>query len=222
MKKNYVPSSLLALLLLVVAWKSAKVAAVTAFSVANVAAPNSLGIPVYPYMNNGGNVLTWYVPNAAASYPWISQGSFQAHTAGHLPTFYDVPSSGIYHFDAQVLVTVLTTGGGTPNQNIDLRLVTTCNTTTSPYSCDCSGGGTLQQGAAMFLTNAMSNQQLPNPQDGGFLPGAPNYSMTLTWTGYLTAKTLVGLCLDNWMLPPYLLELSCFNPQNCNFSGFLV
>ena len=60
MKKNYVPSSLLALLLLVVAWKSAKVAAVTAFSAANVAAPNSLGIPVYPYMNNGGNVLTWY------------------------------------------------------------------------------------------------------------------------------------------------------------------
>jgi len=41
---------------------------------------------------------------------------------------------------------------------------------------------------------------------GAFVPGAPNYSLAISWTGKLPALTNVGVCVDGL----------------CNFSGFLV
>ena len=85
-------------------------------------------------------------------------------------------------------------------------------------------GGTIQASAAMYLTSSWDYYYSVPEYGVPFISaGVPNYSMTLAWTGHLPVNTLVGVCLDNWTNTQYLtLQLRCYAPSNCNFSGFLI
>lgn len=144
-----------------------------------------------------------------------------------IPEYYTTPQAGWYHFDATVLLLLAFSTEKLeqyvysplpPNGNVDIRLTTACNTTIAG-ACDCSQPGLAQAGAT-YLASGSLKAPPTNPYDGAFIPGAPNYSVSISWTGKLPALTNVGVCVDNWTGQE--LEVLCLSDGMCNFSGFLI
>ena len=196
-----------------------------AFSVTSSALPNSNLQTVYQILPpNSETPMGWVTdsPPTWQDYGVIPPGGFGIGQA--VPEYYTTPQSGWYHFDATVLLLLAfssverngTTTPLPPNQNVDIRLTTACNTT-KPWACDCSQTG-LAQAGALYLASGSLRPPASTP-NGAFVPGAPNYSLSIAWTGKLPALTNVGVCVDNWTFQN--LELLCGNGI-CNFSGFLL
>jgi len=188
----------------------------TAFSVSNVIFNNNEGQPVYTFLSNGGNTVYW-VDGTNPS--WHVEGNFEPVIDGAF--YYTTPTAGIYHFDATVLILITTPTSEPPLQNVDIRLTTACNTTGYSFTCNCGGAGTIAQGGSMYLPVG-STQRAPPTSNGGFVPGAPNYALSVAWTGQLAAYTSVGVCVDNWASSSIGVELACVSSEVCQYSGFKV
>jgi len=190
----------------------------TAFSVSNVVVNNQQGQPVYTFLTNGGNVVYWI---DGTNPSWHVTGNFEPYGPSSVPIYYTTPTAGIYHFDAMVLILITTPTSEPPNQNVDIRLTTACNTTGYLYTCNCGGAGTIAQGGSMYLPVG-STRAAPPTSLGGFVPGAPNYALSVAWTGQLAAETNVGVCVDNWTNSNIGVELACYSSTVCQYSGFKV
>jgi len=199
-----------------------------AFSVTNTAQPNSNLQTVFQVLPpNSQTPMEWITdtPPTWQDYGVVPPGGFGIGQA--IPEYYTTPQAGWYHFDATVLLLLAFSSEETgyyqytplpPNGNVDIRLTTACNTTSTPWACDCTQQGLAQAGATYLASGSL--RPPANPTIGAFVPGAPNYSLAISWTGKLPALTNVGVCVDNWTGQD--LELLCLSNGLCNFSGFLV
>ena len=195
-----------------------------AFSVAQTNEWNTFFPILQP---NSVNVMQWitFTPPAWQDFGLNPPGGFGLGQA--IPEYYTTPQAGWYHFDATVLLLLAFSTEKLeqyvysplpPNGNVDIRLTTACNTTIAG-ACDCSQPGLAQAGAT-YLASGSLKAPPTNPYDGAFIPGAPNYSVSISWTGKLPALTNVGVCVDNWTGQE--LEVLCLSDGMCNFSGFLI
>jgi len=99
---------------------------------------------------------------------------------------YKIPQNGIYTFSANLFFEYR--GTTAPNQNVNLRLVSCPEAgcyTFDPFE-SCGAATTLSQGANTWLNQV--------PSGGAY----PAYNPSMSFTGYFTAGTYVGVCFYNW------------------------
>jgi hypothetical protein len=153
-------------------------------------------------LGNGANMVntggaTW----STTTLNGFTDGQFMTSDGGYV-----VPSTGIYHFDANILIDVASTTA--PNQNVDLRLVNCA----SGSGCNslCFGGTvlatTIQQSGAMWLPAGFSSTH------------PPNYSLSASMTGYFNAGDTIAVCVDNWAATG-AVKINCPGSGICRFSG---
>ena len=160
-------------------------------------------------LNNGSNPFDAQVSNSPNQF---NDGNFNPYGV------YGIPANGVYHFDANVLIKVAS--GGPPNQNADLRLLTCGWAGCSNAAGQCASpvnnypwqgtNSTLAQGGSVWMGSA---------PDGYWYP---NYTVSVSYTGYLFAGDNVGVCVDNWAASGGSIQMVCGSPGACNFSGFKV
>jgi len=119
---------------------------------------------------------------------YYNDGSFTQRYAEEWPQgVYNVPQTGFYTFRANVFFEYR--GSASPNQNMDLRLVTCPSTGCSslPFpSIQCDAAHTVAQSGNTWLNDV--------PVGGAY----PAYNPSVEFTGYFSAGTVVAVCIDNW------------------------